>query len=248
MNRRTDILDKKEQILQWIEEERPKCYIAEQLRCKQETLNHYLSLMEIEYKGQQSKKGQQKGPNKYKTAEEYINSGVQVKAPTLKRKLIREGIKECKCENCGLTKWMDEDIPLELHHKDGNHYNNDFNNLIILCPNCHALQHPHNSTTTENLKGASKTKKNECIDCGEKISDTATRCKKCSNKIKSFNNRKPRPSREELKQLIRTESFLSIGRMFNVSDNAVRKWCIAENLPKSKTEIKKISDEDWEKI
>lgn len=72
--------------------------------------------------------------------------------------------------------------------------------------------------------------------------------KKCSNKIKGFNNRKPRPSREELKQLIRTESFLSIGRIFNVSDNAIRKWCIAENLPKSKTEIKKISDEDWEKI
>jgi len=36
--------------------------------------------------------------------------------------------------------WLDEEIPLELHHIDGNHYNNSFENLMILCPNCHALE------------------------------------------------------------------------------------------------------------
>jgi hypothetical protein len=30
-------------------------------------------------------------------------------------------------------------LPLELHHKDGNHYNNELSNLEILCPNCHAV-------------------------------------------------------------------------------------------------------------
>ena len=58
----------------------------------------------------------------------------------MKQKLIRDGIKEAKCEICGLANWMGQPIPLELHHKDGNHYNNDFDNLAILCPNCHAQQ------------------------------------------------------------------------------------------------------------
>lgn len=54
-----------------------------------------------------------------------------------------------------------------------------------------------------------------------------------------------RPSRELLKELIRTKSFIEIGKMYGVSDNSIRKWCDFENLPRKKTEINKISDEDW---
>ena len=43
-----------------------------------------------------------------------------------------------KCECCGLSQWRGQDIPLQVHHIDGNHYNNELNNLQILCPNCHA--------------------------------------------------------------------------------------------------------------
>lgn len=57
-----------------------------------------------------------------------------------------------------------------------------------------------------------------------------------------------RPSKEELKSLIRNKSFLSIGKQFKVSDNAIRKWCKSYRLPSSKTEIKQISDEDWKLI
>lgn len=44
-----------------------------------------------------------------------------------------------RCENCGLEEWMNNPIPLEVHHIDGDHYNNDLTNLQLLCPNCHAL-------------------------------------------------------------------------------------------------------------
>lgn len=54
-----------------------------------------------------------------------------------------------------------------------------------------------------------------------------------------------RPSRQELKNLIRNKSFVEIGRIYGVSDNAIRKWCKAENLPYQKTIIKKCSDEEW---
>lgn len=30
-------------------------------------------------------------------------------------------------------------IPLEVEHMDGNYKNNEENNLILLCPNCHSL-------------------------------------------------------------------------------------------------------------
>ena len=137
---RTDILDRKSDILKWIEEEQSKAYMCQQLQCKQETLNRYLAQMGIEYAGQQNKKGQQKGSNKYKSAWYYIETGASISSSKLKEKLLIEGIKEEKCEICGLSTWLNFAIPLELHHKDGNHFNNCFDNLQILCANCHALQ------------------------------------------------------------------------------------------------------------
>lgn len=46
-----------------------------------------------------------------------------------RKRLIEEGIKEAKCEICNLSEWMGKPIPLELHHIDFNHYNNNLDNL-----------------------------------------------------------------------------------------------------------------------
>ena len=43
------------------------------------------------------------------------------------------------CENCGLTTWLGRDVPLEIHHINGNNTDNRIENLQLLCPNCHAL-------------------------------------------------------------------------------------------------------------
>lgn len=43
-----------------------------------------------------------------------------------------------KCENCKNEIWMNQPIPLEVHHIDGNNMNNVLENLQLLCPNCHA--------------------------------------------------------------------------------------------------------------
>lgn len=56
----------------------------------------------------------------------------------LKTRLINEGIKENKCECCGITEWNGKQINFELHHIDGNSSNNSLSNLQILCPNCHS--------------------------------------------------------------------------------------------------------------
>ncbi len=48
-------------------------------------------------------------------------------------------MKPLKCEVCGLERWNGVNIPLELHHVNGNNKDNSFDNLKLLCPNCHAL-------------------------------------------------------------------------------------------------------------
>ena len=135
---RTDILERKQEIMEWIEQNQSKAFICRQLQCKPETLNGYLQKMGIDYQGNQSGKGIKHDP-KYKTAVEY-SQGANVKSYRLKEKLVRDGLKEDKCEICGVSLWNGVKLPLELHHKDGNHYNNNLDNLQILCPNCHSIQ------------------------------------------------------------------------------------------------------------
>ena len=42
------------------------------------------------------------------------------------------------CQNCKLSEWLGQPIMLELEHIDGNNRNNDRQNLMLLCPNCHS--------------------------------------------------------------------------------------------------------------
>ena len=102
------------------------------------------------------------------------------------------------------------------------------------------------------LKSSNKNYKKShyyCVDCGKEISNGAIRCMDCSLKRRSQLYRKcERPSREELKILIRSTSFLQIGKMFDVSDNAIRKWCKSYNLPYKSKDIKSYTDREWEVI
>ena len=90
----------------------------------------------------------------------------------------------------------------------------------------------------------------ECSVCGNPCSPTTHKCLDCYNREREirFNETHNDISREELKQLIRTTPFLTIGEMYNVSDNAIRKWCIKFNLPFKSSEIKRYSDEEWEAV
>lgn len=84
-----------------------------------------------------------------------------------------------------------------------------------------------------------------CKKCGKKISHDAKYCMQCYFLMQ---RKVERPTREELKSLIRNNSFVAIGRIYGVSDNAIRKWCEAYSLPKKKADIKKYTDEQWEAL
>ncbi|HWH29601.1 MAG TPA: HNH endonuclease signature motif containing protein [Mycobacteriales bacterium] len=56
----------------------------------------------------------------------------------LGERLVREGLVERRCAECGREEWNGKPIPLELDHVNGDRPDNRLENLRLLCPNCHA--------------------------------------------------------------------------------------------------------------
>ena len=134
---RNDIPKQKDNILKWVSEGLPKAEIARRLKCRVVTLNTWLDRLGIRYSGNQGGKGYRTDP-KYIPALEYLKL-VGCKPYNLKLKLLREGIKDHKCEECLNVEWNGHIIPLEIEHIDGDRWNNELENIKLLCPNCHAL-------------------------------------------------------------------------------------------------------------
>ena len=131
------------QIKEWEKQGRPLMEVARNLGMKYDTLKKYLNILKISYKLNPSRKGICH-PEARTSIEKVLNGNWNNSSK--RRRLIEEGIKEEKCECCGLSAWMGKPIPLELHHKDFNHYNNSIDNLQILCSNCHMQAHNYCNT------------------------------------------------------------------------------------------------------
>lgn len=85
-----------------------------------------------------------------KQLSELLVKGQHYSSYRLKNRLLASGLKEPVCEHCGHKDWLEMPIPLELHHVDGDKNNNELENLMLLCPNCHAM--------TSNYRGKGKKK------------------------------------------------------------------------------------------
>ena len=139
MRYRNDIIERKDDILKWIKQEKTKTFIANELNCKIDTLNVYLKKMGIEYNGNKGGRHTQKPKKDRWSLNEYLEKSISIQPGKIRRKILQEGIKPYCCENCGLSTWLGNPIPLELHHIDGDKTNNTLENFQLLCPNCHAL-------------------------------------------------------------------------------------------------------------
>lgn len=182
---------------------------------------------------------------------------------------------DSKCCICGFDKFQEA---LEFHHVNpeekefsigGSHtitkslekQLTEMKKCILVCANCHRgihqgyysiptdYQNFYNEEVAnqllEELYFVNGKKEWVCQSCGAPISYGAQYCEPCSKIARRIVER---PSREELKVLIRSTSFLQIGKIYGVSDNAVRKWCDSYNLPRKSSEIKAYSDEEWDEI
>ena len=176
-----------------------------------------------------------------------------------------------RCLLCGFDSFQEA---LEFHHvnpeekefslgsvKNLEDQLTELKKCVMLCSNCHKGVHggyyslpenwqsSYNEEVANSLKAALESRKSKtvhlCKRCGKEISKNGVYCKECYALLQ---RKADRPSREELKSLIREKPFTQIGQLYGVTDNAIRKWCIGYSLPSKRKDIKHFSDSEWEKI
>lgn len=183
-------------------------------------------------------------PGKIRTRDEIFKKNSGASQNTVRRYLKQEPLLY-ECGICGQKPfWNGQPMTLIMDHIDGDNQNHDISNLRWVCPNCN-MQLP--TTNARNPYHANH-ELNHCIDCGAIIGRKSVRCPICNRKQEAIKSQRKGLTKQKLKDLIRTTPFVKIGEMFNVSDNAIRKWCKHFNLPSKTTEIQRISDEEWELI
>ena len=237
-----------------IENKRPKFEIARVLGIKYSTLNKYLKEFGINYEGNPNRKGIPHIEGRV-FIEEYLSGNRGIRAAVLRNKLIENGLKEEKCECCGLTEWMGRKIPLELHHKNMNHNDNTLENLQILCSNCHSLAHDYCNTKGKTESVINITLLEKCLSDNntskkqkkeKKKNENVTRyCKHCGKELKDdqkiycsqncvHKHISKMPSRTELIDKLNEFKWnrTKTGKYFGVSDSAVRKWIKKYNILK----------------
>ena len=126
-----------------------------------------------------------------------------------------------ECEICGISEWNGQELTLRLDHINGNHNDNRLENLRWLCPNCDSQQSTY---CGRNLRNQPYKNGNFCLDCGRPITKQkgVIRCSKCAHE----RTRKViRPDKETLLAELKETNFVQVGKKYNVSDNAVRRWC-----------------------
>jgi hypothetical protein len=70
--------------------------------------------------------------------DELLVVGRKTSRSHLKRRLLEAGIKENRCEICGITHWMGKPVSMQLHHINGDGSDNRLENIQFLCGTCHS--------------------------------------------------------------------------------------------------------------
>lgn len=131
-----------------------------------------------------------------------------------------------------------------VHHEDRDRSNNSEDNLFVFATLGDHTRYHRNGLMIKHgdvyISPEVSHKIINCVNCGIecKVLNSRNNSKYCSYKCRDEYSRKSeRPSKEDLLNLIKTKSFAEIGRIYNVSDNAIRKWCKSYDLPYRKKDL-----------
>jgi hypothetical protein len=144
-----------------------------------------------------------------------------------------------KCQVCGYDRCINA---LQFHHVDPStkeyeptyvimrmSWENAFKELkkcILVCSNCHAELH-YQDLDISQIVEAAKTYNKTCERCATNFDTKSAEQKYCGVKCQSISRRKVKkePNKSDLKKLIESNtSWIKIGEIYGVSDNAMRKW------------------------
>lgn len=162
-----------------------------------------------------------------------LQNNTNYKSHSLKLRLFESGLKEKKCEICGIETWQEKPITLEIHHINGDHYDNRLENLQILCPNCHSQ--------TNNFRGRNSVRKDIpklmkpaienkiCPICNKEFSPDKRKrifcSRECYNKSLSKTNILSSITKENIQKVINEYNTITdLAKHFNVSRPTMRKY------------------------
>lgn len=159
------------------------------------------------------------------------------------RKVIRYNILkfkllEYKCQFCGLTKWRNKDISLELDHINGVPNDNRLENLRFLCPNCHSQTETYGARNIhKKVKTFSKSLRNQVQTEYLTIKNIDSVAKKfnisCQNIRQILIDANINIKNHFTKEVIQYNNEHKYLRTFN-SLNECAQWIIDNNLVKTK--------------
>lgn len=145
------------------------------------------------------------------------NSSYGGGSSALRRRLLRAGLLEETCAECGGgTHWHGKTLQLQLDHINGDPRDNRLENLRLLCPNCHS------QTLTFSGKNR-KTERPQCLECSHEVWGRSLRCVGCENARRVGRKTKIEwPPLEELEEALASSNFEQVARDLAVSSNAIR--------------------------
>lgn len=197
-------------------------------------LNIDLSIMHINQHNK-FKKTIHERSNKKNNALNYFKNEKFISGTFLFKKIKEFRLIPITCNGCGIGEiYNNKPIKLQIHHIDGNNKNNEINNLMLLCPNCHS------QTTT--FCGRKNKKEPNICKCGTVIKRYSKMCRKCTQEYQIANGRyseKFSVSKNELEELIKIKSMVEIGKLFSVTSKSIKKRCIKLGIDLNLAKFKK---------
>lgn len=166
----------------------------------------------------QSYAGKLRKNNRLRNISTYLIENSNLQTKHIKHRIISEGLLEYKCNKCGISSWQGDELVLQLDHKNGINNDHRMDNLQLLCPNCHSQ--------TETYCGRNNRKpsvKNRYCFCGELITRDAKSCRRCLAESRKLKTKIKWPTMSELKELLKTHSYVYIGKLLGCTGNAVKK-------------------------
>lgn len=158
-----------------------------------------------------------------------------------------------KCQICRYNKCIealdfhhinpeDKDFGLSNWSRSWDSIISESKKCILVCCRCHKEIHSGIVTIPDKFQmldenwlrsqiDKNRIKEKTCPECKNLFTGRLTKQKYCSKICATKASRKiERPTRQELEQEIQNNTWISLGKKYGVSDNAVRKWAKKYNL------------------